>query len=291
MIKTRPIGISWLKDPKCFIYGDRVSYMLGVPFPLDVLKKRVLKKSKDGKKAEAVYYIDSRDLYDRLDRVVGPRNWSNNIFNIADCGDRICVVAEINIAGASRVAESEELKNTTKRDYEQEKLFKEAGSTEKTPIYKTVPNELVLLKAGPNALKRAGVGHNIGAYLYQFADVNTWEEIDQYSQFANPNIDPKKLPPFALPPGSISLVVRELGHLLDLDIPEDLQTLPQATVEFMNNQLKKFWNIDTLRDPRYNQDDLFNLAACMARVSDFMEYRGIQGDLDKFVESYQDARK
>ncbi len=50
---------------------------LAAEFPRDAVSWRAQTLTKDGSKALALAYIDSRDVQDRLDAVVGPENWQD----------------------------------------------------------------------------------------------------------------------------------------------------------------------------------------------------------------------
>lgn len=56
---------------------------LSAPFPADAISWRVGSTSKDKSKGMALAYIDSRDVQDRLDAVVGPENWRDEYQEIA----------------------------------------------------------------------------------------------------------------------------------------------------------------------------------------------------------------
>lgn len=50
---------------------------LAAKFPRNAVSWRAQTVTKDGSKALALAYIDSRDVQDRLDEVVGPENWQD----------------------------------------------------------------------------------------------------------------------------------------------------------------------------------------------------------------------
>lgn len=50
---------------------------LAAPFPKEAISWRAQSLTKDKSKAQALAYIDARDVQDRLDAVVGPGNWQN----------------------------------------------------------------------------------------------------------------------------------------------------------------------------------------------------------------------
>jgi hypothetical protein len=50
---------------------------LAAPFPKEAISWRAQSLTKDKTKAQALAYIDARDVQDRLDAVLGPGNWQN----------------------------------------------------------------------------------------------------------------------------------------------------------------------------------------------------------------------
>lgn len=62
---------------------------LECPFPASAVSWRIGRKSKDGKSAILLAYIDARDVMERLDRACGFENWQCR-YNLADSGVLIC---------------------------------------------------------------------------------------------------------------------------------------------------------------------------------------------------------
>ena len=113
MLITKPIPINVFTtgDMEEFILGPRVESLLRVPFGINALKKRVMRVTRDKKRAEMAYYIDLRDMADRLNQVVGQNNWNLTFPHVIDAGDRIVMTARLQIGKTHREAESEELKH------------------------------------------------------------------------------------------------------------------------------------------------------------------------------------
>lgn len=120
---------------------------LRAPFPASKISWRVGATNRDKTKGIALAYLDSRDVQNRLDEVVGPANWQAR-YPWSD-GKRI--VCEIGIkVGDEWVWKSDGAGET---DYEAEK------------------------GAFSSAFKRAAVHHGIGRYLYDLP--NSWFPIVQ----------------------------------------------------------------------------------------------------------------
>lgn len=64
---------------------------LECPFPPSVVSWRIGRKSKDGKHAMLLAYIDARDVMERLDRACGFENWQCK-YSLSDHGLLICDV-------------------------------------------------------------------------------------------------------------------------------------------------------------------------------------------------------
>lgn len=269
-MKTYPIPVHFLTQPSNFVYGPRVEALLRTPFSTAVLKKRVMRKAKDGGRAEAAYFIDLRDMGQRINWVVGACNWEMDI-ELFDLGDRVGAVSTITIAGNPKRGESEAPKIAARWD---------RGTKAMVDKY----NELAVRDAGPNATKRAAVMHGIGEYLYRFKEVNTWEEIDQYGNFKNSDIDIKKLPHWAIPPAGPALVLQELGLLFNIDVPSDLSQLTDEDSKTLGENLKTYWGVSTLKsEAGFTEEDYFRLAGCMARINDYLSVNG--GELNELLET------
>jgi hypothetical protein len=263
MIRTRPIPIGFLADKYKFVLGRRVSGLLSEPFDKETLRKRVLRKNRDGKTAVMAYYIDTRGLALRLDQIVGAMNWETRICEVRDAGDRLVVVASLTIGGTTREAEGEELKLTEKyMSFEDKK----AG---KTPEFES--SELVFMKAGPQARKRAACEFGVGAYLYDLKDIS--EQLNDRGYPMNNIIDMQNLPEWARPtPGPI-LVMREISYLLDIPLPADLTKVPKEDADALKNFLAMNFGISTL-STGLSREDYLELAAVIARISDYLDVKG-----------------
>lgn len=264
MLKTSPIPLSYLTDSEQFVYGFRVQELLGLQFPASELSKRILRKSQDGKNGEAAFYIDIRDVALRLNRVVGPSNWDLPAPIVTDAGDRVVVTYSLKIGKVLRSSEAEALKLTDKKKYK-------GKDDQGRNTYETVKDsdDLVVLSAGPQAFKRAAALHGIGTYLYKFKEVNTWESLNDRGFFVNPDVDITKLPSWAIPLPGPRLVVRELAHLFGIEVPEG--SIPKEVSDELSKNLDHFWGIKSLKDAKLTDDEYLRLAACIARISDFVD--------------------
>ncbi len=119
------------------------------PFEHDAHKWRVMNVTKKGDKASCAFYIDARDVMDRLDAVVGAENWSDKYTTLAIGENRWAIECTITIAGVS------------KSDVGEGDAPKDAYS---------------------DALKRAAVKWGIGRYLYGM-DNGTWFAVNEFKQF------------------------------------------------------------------------------------------------------------
>lgn len=140
---------------------------LECPFPPAAVSWRIGRKSKDGKKAALLAYIDARDVMERLDRACGFANWQNR-YNLADGGLLVCEIG-IRVDG--------------------EWLWRANGAGD-TQV------EAEKGKCS-DAFKRAAVVWGVGRYLYGLP--SPYVEIDEYGKWAK---DPA-LPPWATPKGYI----------------------------------------------------------------------------------------
>lgn len=136
---------------------------LKAPFPVKSVHWRIGSKTKDGKKARVLAYIDARDVMKRLDDVAGPLNWEDHYREVA--GRVVCELT-LSVDG-SRVTKSDG-----------------AGDT-----------QVEAEKGGlSDAFKRAAVKFGIGRYLYQLDA--PWVPINEYGNFTPPD-----LPVWATPEG------------------------------------------------------------------------------------------
>lgn len=143
---------------------------LECPFPASQVSWRIGRKSKDGKKAALLAYIDARDVMERLDKAVGPTNWQCR-YPLADDGLLICEIG-LRVDG--------------------EWLWRANGAGD-TQV------EAEKGKCS-DAFKRAAVLWGIGRYLYGLP--SPYVEIDQYGKWAR---DPE-LPAWATPRGFLDAI-------------------------------------------------------------------------------------
>jgi hypothetical protein len=136
------------------------------PFPADSIHWRVGSTTKDGSKGMALAYIDARDVMNRLDRTVGPHNWSDDYKEVMG---RIVCNLSVRLDG-EWVTKADGAGDT---DFEGEK----GGLSD--------------------AFKRAAVKFGIGRYLYDLPAV--WCPVEMRGKTAIITTPPK-LPAWALPP-------------------------------------------------------------------------------------------
>src|SRR5690606_42003579 len=72
-------------------HGDLPSFPTRRSSDLSQVSWRIGRKSKDGKRAALLAYIDARDVMERLDKAVGPGNWQNR-YTLAADGLLICEI-------------------------------------------------------------------------------------------------------------------------------------------------------------------------------------------------------
>jgi hypothetical protein len=138
---------------------------LSEPFPADAVHWRVGATNGDKTKGIALAYIDARDVFDRLDAVVGPENWETRIEETAK-GRVLCSLTILGV---------------TKTDG--------AGDTD-------MEGE----KGGiSDAIKRTAVQFGVGRYLYRLP--NAWCKITQAGKSYRLAETPT-LPDWALPKGA-----------------------------------------------------------------------------------------
>lgn len=293
MLTTKPIPLNLFSSKENydfrFVFGPRVQALLQEPFGPSALKKRVMRKVRGGKRAEVAYYIDLRDMAARLDEVVGPQNWSLDFPTVLDAGDRIVMVARMQIGDSYKEGESEELKvqmrwgdvtKKIKRQWKEGEVVITEESEE--PIldprdpqgqkFLQKPNtpeakELVALRAGPNAAKRAAVLFGLGAYLYRFKEVNTYEDLNERGFLKNEDVDWKALPDWAKPQSGATMVLRELANLLGIPFTA-LNELDKEQQKALQGALKQYWGLESVKG--FGQDDLLRLAGCIARCADWL---------------------
>lgn len=120
---------------------------LARPFDVSQVKVRALQTTKDRMRGHLAFYIDARDVLDRLDEVVGPENWHDEYQVL---GDGI-VMCRLSVAGV------------TKSDVGTGDDFKSAFS---------------------DSLKRAAVRWGIARYLYSVPSI--WGPLDERGNVQDP---------------------------------------------------------------------------------------------------------
>lgn len=115
----------------------QIQFLLSIPFQSHLVSTRVGRINSDGTKVNLLHYIDARDVYERLDAVVGPGGWSTEL-HIIQGG----FIATLSI-----------------RDPETGEWVKKSDASDNTDFEAT--------KGGASsATKRAAVLWGIGRYLY-----------------------------------------------------------------------------------------------------------------------------
>lgn len=149
---------------------EAISLALRNPFPPSVLKYRVGATTKSDDKAIPLFYLTARDIYTRLDQVLGWENWKKDTELIKDTEGRVIAAHTI--------------------------LFIWTGDTWVSRDDYGTPTKTEGIKgAVSDSVKRAAVALGIGRYLYYIP--NTWEPIDAQKHFVS---DPRKsLAPQFLP--------------------------------------------------------------------------------------------
>lgn len=148
-----------------------VEERLKAPFPEKRVSWRIGQKTKDGKRAMLLAYIDARDVMQRLDDVLGVDGWQSSITETPS--GRVLCTLRCRING-DWIAKTDG-----------------AGSTD-------VEGDKGAIS---DALKRAAVQFGIGRYLYSLP--SPWVEIDQYGRFTAP-----AMPEWATPEGYNKLLER-----------------------------------------------------------------------------------
>lgn len=156
---------------------------LKAPFKPEEVMWVIGRKSKDKSKAEAMAYISSRAVMERLDEVVGPDKWEVEYIP-ADMG------------------------TATRTTYKGEETYSIKGFLAKMTLH--LPDGDVSRMDGANctdfspfkggitgAMRRVASAFGIGRYLYNLP--RQWVPIDQWGNFT----ERPKLPSWALPEGSV----------------------------------------------------------------------------------------
>lgn len=146
---------------------------LECPFPQAAVSWRIGHKTKDGKKAMLLAYIDARDVMERLDRACGFEHWQCK-YTLAEAGLLVCDLG-LRVNG--------------------EWLWRANGAGDTA----------VEAEKGKcsDAFKRAAVLWGVGRYLYGLS--SPWVEIDQYGKWDEDPI----LPEWATPRGFMAALTKD----------------------------------------------------------------------------------
>ena len=136
---------------------------LSAPFDVGELKFFPVSTTKDKTKGKVGSYIDARAVMDRLDDVVGIGGWSTS-YQVLDPQTK-AVECKLSVCYDGQWI--------TKADVGYPNEGRDADNADKEP-YKA---------AYSDALKRAGVQHRIGRYIYSLELERDWLPIDQYGKF------------------------------------------------------------------------------------------------------------
>ena len=125
---------------------------LRAPFPVDLVQWRVGARMKSNRsRGQALPYLNARIIQNRLDEVMGPENWRNELIAAPMGGGLMCILS-LRIGeewvGKADVAQQDEVAG-------------DANDPEKD-------REIAVKGAASDAFKRAAVLWGIGRYLYSF---------------------------------------------------------------------------------------------------------------------------
>lgn len=134
---------------------------LRAPFDVELVKWRVGARMRDNKdRGQAMPYLNARLVQDRLDEVMGPENWRNELTAAPMGGGLMCALS-LRIGGEwvskADVAQQDEVSDNA-RDPEKDR-------------------EIAVKGAASDAFKRAAVQWGIGRYLYSFEA--PWVNLEQ----------------------------------------------------------------------------------------------------------------
>lgn len=146
------------------------------PFPPEVVSFRIGSVKKGGGKATALFYIDARDVRDRLDFVCGPENWQCR-YPIADPSTITHSETKEDKWGKPIVISKTQGKTICELGIRinDEWVWKSDGAGDSD-----VESEKGAIS---DALKRAAVCWGVGRYLYDLP--SPWVEIDEYKNFTD----------------------------------------------------------------------------------------------------------
>lgn len=238
MIKTSPFPTTFLQYTP-MLWGPRIQGVASQQFTVDELQKRILTTTKDKKKGKPAFYVDPRTLDHRMNLMFGGA-WGV-AFQVSSEGKIMITRATLSINGIVR------------EDVSSEVLCYKSGD----------PDNMSTTKSSASAYKRAAVKFGISAYMYRFKEKIIWYEIDPKwdKQFKDQKIKLSDLPQWARPTPGPQFVMDELIYLCGCDDPAVLK-----------NTLLTYWGLESVKD--LDRDDSFRLAACMARVTDFLALTG-----------------
>lgn len=139
------------------------------PFYEDELQWLILTKTKDGSRAKVTPYIDARSIQERLDKIVGPFNWSQRFLR-GPQGGMMCLLSI--------------------------RVFNEDGSYDWVTKSNGGENtDFEAVKGGYTvAFRRAAVEWGFGRYLY-LTRFQEWVELNSYGQIEQPPRVPSELLP------------------------------------------------------------------------------------------------
>jgi len=191
------------------------------PFPARQIKWRVGATNQDKTQGLALAYIDARAVMNRLDNVLGSKNWQKK-YNLGDNGEIICSIG-IKVDG--------------------EWIWKSGGAGK---------TNFEAIKGGlSDAFKRAAVCWGIGRYLYSLPQ--QWVPIKQQGKNYVIKKEPE-LPPKFLPQNLIkkirsiyqqnSVVAEEIikQYLTEIDIEAKLSNVGRVNKEEAEELLKRLRN-------------------------------------------------
>ena len=133
--------------------------LLAAPFAIESHKWRVMNLTNDKTKGKVAFYIDARDVMDRLDKVVGPGNWSTVYKPLITEPKYWAVECTLTIEGIAK---------------------SDVGDGDASEKETKVPAK----DAYSDALKRAAVQFGVGRYLYSL-DTGYWYPVNEWRQFTD----------------------------------------------------------------------------------------------------------
>jgi len=131
---------------------SKIFERLRAPFPVESVQWRVGARSSDKKRGQALPYLTARDVQERLDEVVGPENWKNELLAAPNGNGVMCVIS-LKVAGEwvskADIAQQDDISGA---EHGTDKADKKL--------------EIAVKGAASDAFKRAAVLWGIGRYLY-----------------------------------------------------------------------------------------------------------------------------